>query len=249
MLNKTTTLVLLASLAATQGMWASNMQDDLSLSNSSSPRASSSAMPLPTDETPQAQPSSFADIFDELGDIDVGTFELSPSVPDSFEEWKDLDQNGSKYIGAKVKTFVEKKVPYGEQITTATTTFSKKVLGTETLTEYVVGKVRTPLKIEGDYPETVNGIIGQKAKNIVNLIPGGEKVTAVTAKIGRTLFGTPTLVEGILNKFTSNGSKAPEEKTETSDTETQDKPEDASASEASVDELNATASDSKTDVK
>lgn len=206
-------------------------------------------MPLPTDETPQTQPSGFADIFDELGDIDVGTIELSPSVPDSFEEWKDLDQNGSKYIGAKVKTFVQKKVPHGKQITTATTTFSKKLLGTETLTEYVVGKVRTPLRIEGEYPETVNGIIGQKAKNLVNLIPGGEKVTAVTGKIGRTLFGTPTLVEGILNKFTSNSNKAPEEKTETSESTTNDEAKEASASDASVDEPQATASDSKTDEK
>jgi hypothetical protein len=58
------------------------------------------------------------------------------------------------------------------------------------------------------YPETVPGIIGYKVKNIINLIPGGDKVTAVAGKAGKTFFGTETLTEGIIEKLTSKSDSS-----------------------------------------
>lgn len=231
MLHKTTTLVLLASLAATSAIWASDAQEDLSLRGVLT--LSSSTIPQSSDEESLEQSSNSTIIITGLEELEVGNFTL-PSSSLSYEELKDYDQNGSRYFGQKVKIFVEEKIPGGKAITTATTTFSKSVLGTETLTEYVVGMARKPLKLSGEYPTTKNGLVGQKAKKLVELIPGGEKVTAITGMLGQKLFGTSTLVEGVLNKLTSTSPKSSEESSKPSDIEVDievaDEHKDASSS-------------------
>lgn len=219
--TKATTLVLLASLLTTSAIWASDMQEDLSLkSSSSSLRAS---LPLNEEESTPLSSSSVK-VITGLDDLEVEGFTLPNSTSTlslTYEELKDYDLNGSKYIGQKVKTLVEEKIPGGKTITQLTAV-AAQALGAETLTEGVLNAVRKSLKIQGEYPETTNGIIGQKAKKAVELIPGGEKVTAITGMIGQKLFGTPTLTEGLLNKFGSASSTVAEEVVEPSEGSSQE---------------------------
>jgi hypothetical protein len=127
----------------------------------------------------------------------------------NYKELKALDQLGNKIVGQHAKTFVEKNVPFGSEITTVTGFIAKKIDPTaDTLTEVVVKKVRSPLKLDEEkYPETKEGIIGHKAKKAVEKIPVvGGMITAVTGRIGKACFGTDTLVEGVVKKF--SGSSA-----------------------------------------
>ncbi len=204
MLNKTTTLVLLASLTAAQGIFASDVTKDLGSDALSSPRVSSSAIPVDENDF-----SSSVGVFANLDNIELEDLE---KVTDIYSVLKDVDQNANKYAGQKTKQFFDEKVPGGKTLTWIASIVAKKAFGTETLTEGILNVVRKPLKIDPkDYPTTSEGIIGLKIKLLVNLIPGGDKITAVAGKAGKVFFETDTLTEGLLKAFISAISKKPQE--------------------------------------
>ncbi|OJX09769.1 MAG: hypothetical protein BGO77_02620 [Caedibacter sp. 37-49] len=212
MLNKTTTLVLLASLTAAQGIFASDVTKDLTSDALSSPRPSSSTMLVEGDEV-----LTSVGVFANLDDIQLDEL---VQVPDSFEILKNCDQNVNKNAGKRVKEFFEEKVPGGKMLARFAGFIGQKAFGTETFTEGALDSIRKPLKIDPkDYPTTSEALIGKKIQLLINLIPGGEKITAVTGKAGQVFFKTDTLTEGLLKaliKYFSKKSQESEAKIEPS---------------------------------
>ncbi len=202
MLNKTTTLVLLASLTAAQGIFASDVTKDLGSDAPSSPHASLSKTPVDSDEVVTS-----VGVFANLDDIELEDLSQVTET-DIYAVLKDYDQNANKYAGIRAKQFFDEKVPGGKTLTWIAGILAQKAFGTETLTEGALNMVRKPLKINSnDYPTTSEGLIGLKIKLLVNLIPGGEKITAVAGKAGQVFFKTDTLTEGLLKAFIENFSK------------------------------------------
>lgn len=136
---------------------------------------------------------------DPYGAIDLKSF--NDIAPLQMTDIEDLDKNASRYIGLAAKDTVERKLGRaGTMITAVTGTIGQTLFGTETLTEGVLNLARKPMRIEGEYPTTVNGMLGQKAKAAVNhLVPYGTVITGATGFISKKTLGSDTLVEGILN--------------------------------------------------
>lgn len=117
------------------------------------------------------------------------------------EELKYLDQHGSKIAGQHAKTFVEKNVYLGSEITKVTASIAKYIdPNADTLTEALADVIRSPLKLdENNYPETNAGVVGEKLHKAIKYLPYGGVISGGLRGFARTCLGTNTVSEGISN--------------------------------------------------
>jgi hypothetical protein len=120
----------------------------------------------------------------------------------TYDQVKDLDQNGSKYVGLYVKGCVE-KIPGGKVVTAAAGFVARAINpNAESLTEVGLNALRSPLKLPADnYPETTPGVAGAKLQQaVVTFVPYGAKAVVVAQTIANA-YGKDTLCEVVAEKF------------------------------------------------
>jgi hypothetical protein len=121
---------------------------------------------------------------------------VAGAAKSTYEQVKDYDQNGSKYVGNAVKAYVENKLPGGKAITTVTSVIAGQLKpGANSLTEIALDAVRAPLKLEKkDYPDRRAGIVGHKLQKAVALLPYGTQAVAGVRTLAKK-YGRDTLSE------------------------------------------------------
>lgn len=102
----------------------------------------------------------------------------------------------SAVLGNSVKSEIE-NLPGGNVIVEIAGML--KAPGKETFAQTVIECISpgTNIRVDGDVPE----VVGNVAKAFVQTLPGGNYVTHATGFLGRTVFGTPTLTEGLFRMF------------------------------------------------
>jgi hypothetical protein len=145
---------------------------------------------------------------------DISLLEAEPNL--ELADKAALKTYSAKILGNAVKDFVENRGLGGQIVSYVAGLFSQKVLGTDTITEYLLARNLIQTKFLPEYLKRyvdqhledkvppskkaqLEGIVGKLIKKLVTAtVPAGAQITMVTGVVSKLAFGKDTLTEVVI---------------------------------------------------